>query len=118
MVIHAHPYREAWYIPEIRLFPEYVDGVEIFNASHYGKKLREDGRSMYDVQAAEYAEKYNLLRTGGSDLHSVNLFYGGMEFERKLESVQDYIKAVFAKEGRPIDYFEIRKKMEQEDAEK
>ena len=34
MVIHAHPYREEWYIPEIRLFPELVDGVEGINATH------------------------------------------------------------------------------------
>ena len=49
LVIHAHPYREASYIPEIRLFPEAIDGVEVFNASHYGRNPREDGRSMYDV---------------------------------------------------------------------
>ena len=110
MVIHAHPYREAWYIPEIRLYPEFIDGVEIFNASHYGKKLMEDGRSMYDVQAAEYAQKYQKPVTGGSDIHSTNLFWGGMAFSRKLENVQDYKKAVLNGEGRPIDYFLIRSK--------
>lgn len=112
MVIHAHPYREAWYIPEIRLYPEFVDGVEIFNASHYGKNVREDGRTMYDIQAAEYAAKYDLPCTGGSDIHSVNLLYGGIELERKLTDVKDYIRAVLAKEGRPMDYFEIRRKQD------
>lgn len=34
MVIHAHPYREAPYIPEIRLYPDYVDGVEVYNVSN------------------------------------------------------------------------------------
>ncbi|MBP3577780.1 MAG: histidinol-phosphatase [Lachnospiraceae bacterium] len=119
MVIQAHPYREAWYIPEVRLYPDYVDGVEIFNASHYGKKVREeDGRTMYDVQAKEYAEKYNLPYTGGSDIHSVNLLYGGMAFERPLTDVKDYMKAVLHREGTPIDYFEIRKKKEQENETK
>lgn len=108
MVIHAHPYREEWYIPQIRLFPEYVDGVEVFNASHYGKKPREDGRSMYDVMAAEYAGRYQLPQTGGSDIHSTSLLYGGMEFCRKLKDVTDYIGAVRNQEGRPIDYFAIR----------
>lgn len=117
MVIHAHPYREAWYIPETKLYPECIDGVEIFNASHYGKKVREDGRTMYDVQAAEYAAKYNLPCTGGSDIHSVNLLYGGMAFSRKLESIQDYIQAVQNREGMPMDYFEIRKQMEAEHEE-
>ena len=114
MVIHAHPYREAWYVPEIRLFPQWEDGVEIFNASHYGKDLREDGRSMYDVRATEYAKENNLPQTGGSDIHSTNLLYGGMAFNRKLENVQDYMKAVLGREGTPIDYFEIRKKKESE----
>ena len=112
MVIQAHPYREAWYISEIRLYLESIDGVEVANASHYGRNLREDGRTMYDIQALEYAEKYNLPQTGGSDIHSTNLLYGGMEFNRKLENVQDYMKAVLGREGRPMDYFEIRRSMD------
>jgi hypothetical protein len=110
MVIQAHPYREAWYIEEIRLFPDSIDGVEIYNASHYGKKEREDGRSMYDIQAMEYAIKYNLPVTGGSDIHSTDLRWGGMAFREKLDSVQDYMKAVLRREGQPIDYFTIRRK--------
>lgn len=109
MVIQAHPYREAAYIPEIRLFPEFIDGVEVFNASHYGRKPQEDGRSMYDVQALSYAEKYNLPQTGGSDIHSTKLLYGGMMFPRRLTDVKDYMQAVFAREGIPIDYFERRR---------
>lgn len=109
MVIHAHPYREAPYIPEIRLFPEYIDGVEVCNASHYGIDVRDDGRSMYDVRATEYASKYNFPVTGGSDQHSIKLRWGGMAFTKKLENVQDYMKAVLNREGQPIDYFTIRR---------
>ena len=109
MIIQAHPYREASYIPEIRLYPEAVDGVEVRNASHYGKSVGEDGRSMYDVQAEEYAEKYCLACTGGSDIHSTNLLYGGMSFERKLTDVKDYMRAVLTREGQPLDYFELRR---------
>lgn len=114
VVIHAHPYREAWYIPEIRLYPECVDGVEIFNASHYGRLPSEDGRSAYDIQAGEYAAKYHLPCTGGSDIHSTALLYGGMAFARKLTDVKDYGKAVLAREGRPMDYFEIRRRLEEQ----
>jgi len=109
MVIHAHPYREAPYIPEIRLFPDSIDGVEVYNASHYGKKEGEDGRSLYDVQALEYASQYNFPITGGSDIHSTDLRWGGMAFTKKLDSVQDYMKAVLNREGQPIDYFTIRR---------
>ena len=115
MVIQAHPYREAWYIPEIRLFPKSVDGVEVCNASHYGKDPGEDGRSAYDAKALAYADKHQLPYTGGSDIHnSGKLLYGGMEFSRKLVDVQDYIKAVLTREGRPIDYFSIRREKENE----
>lgn len=114
MVIQAHPYREAWYIPEIRLFPEFVDGVEIRNASHYGKAPGEDGRSNYDVQAQAYADAHGLPYTGGSDIHSTNLLYGGMAFSRKLTDVCDYMQAVKNREGQPIDYFMIRREKEQE----
>ena len=69
---------------------------------------------MYDVRAIEYAEKNNLPQTGGSDIHSTNLLYGGMAFDRKLEDIQDYIKAVKSREGTPIDYAEIRRKKESE----
>lgn len=104
MVIHAHPYREAFYIPEIRLFPEYVDAVEGLNASHKNSEKRtEDGRPLYDAQAQEYAAKYDLPMTGGSDIHSINLLGGGMAFERKLTDVFDYMKAVRNREGRLLE---------------
>ena len=37
-----------------------------------------------------------------------------MAFDRKLEDVQDYMKAVLNREGTPLDYFEIRKAKESE----
>ena len=50
MVIHAHPFREADYIPEIKLYPEWVDGVEVVNSSHRNPD--------FNTKAYEYAEKY------------------------------------------------------------
>jgi len=103
MVIHAHPYREASYIPEIRLFPEYVDGVEGLNASHkYRAKREEDGMPLCDVKAQEYAAAHRLPVTGGSDIHSTDLLGGGMAFSRKLESISDYIQAVKHSEGKVL----------------
>ncbi len=112
MVIQAHPYREASYIPEIKLYPRSVDGVEVSNASHYGRAVDEDGRSYYDQKALQYANQYQLPYTGGSDIHSTKLLYGGMEFPRKLTDVQDYIRAVLQREGRPVDYYMVRKERE------
>lgn len=100
MVIHAHPFREEFYIPQIRLFPEYVDGVEVLNASHAHKFGTVDGKNCeYDIKAKAYALEHDFPQTGGSDIHSVDLFWGGMAFTHKLDTVFDYMKAVQNREG-------------------
>lgn len=82
-IVHAHPFREAYYINEIRLFPDYVDGVEVVNASHVNIS--------YNIKAASYAKKYGKPVTGGSDAHHFNSIHGGMVFCSKLNNIQDFI---------------------------
>ena len=38
LIIQAHPFREAFYIDHIRLFPRHVHGVEIVNANRPEKE--------------------------------------------------------------------------------
>ncbi|MDR1699677.1 MAG: PHP domain-containing protein [Lachnoclostridium sp.] len=91
MVIHAHPFREAPYILEIRLEPDYVDGIEVFNyANHYRNPL-------FNKRAYEYAQKYDLPMTCGSDIHRKGSAVCAMCFEEPLHSIQDYMKAVRGK---------------------
>ncbi len=99
IVIHPHPYRAADYIPEIRLFPEYVDGVEAFNATHSSPKSKFHCNPEFDVKAREYAKKYHFPLTAGSDTHSVLLYGGGMLFQRRLEDIHDFCKAVMSREA-------------------
>ncbi len=75
MVIHAHPFREAGYIPKIRLYPEYVDGVEGINAAH----------SSSGHKSSHY-------------IHTTDLPGGGIAFRRRLTSVQDYCRAILGGE--------------------
>lgn len=90
-VSQAHPYREAWYIGEIRVFPELVDAIEVRNTSHRDP--------IFDKRALELANKYGLCHTGGSDAHFAEyLPGGGMEFDCELLTIEDFIRAV--KEGR------------------
>lgn len=98
IVIHAHPFREEHYIPEVRLFPEYVDGVEQINMAHFHKKDVSEGY-IFNDKAKAYANKYNFPVTGGSDMHSDNLWYGGMAFEERLGSIKDYMDAVMNRKG-------------------
>ncbi len=94
MVIHAHPFREAFYIPEIRLYPEHVDGVEAVNISNDRLDIS------YNSKAIEYAKKYNLPMTGGSDIHNLPAMDGGTEFDSKLTDIKDFIRAVKNHEGK------------------
>lgn len=94
IVVHAHPFREEWYIPEIRLYPEHVDAVEGINATHSCHKSNSHNDPEFDKRAIEYANLHQLPMTAGSDIHSTNMFGGGIAFTHRLHSIQDYCKAI------------------------
>lgn len=98
IVIHAHPYREEGYIPEVRLFPEWVDGVETINGMHANSRSRAHYNPDFDRKAAAYARKNQLLVTAGSDIHQTALLGAGIAFRRKLASVSDYMIALLSDE--------------------
>lgn len=99
LVIHAHPYREADYIKEIRLFPEYVDGVEGVNATHSSTRKTIPLHPEYNECAINYAREHGLPLTGGSDQHNTEMIMGGMVFARKLIDIRDFAGAVIAGEA-------------------
>lgn len=98
IISHAHPFREADYIPKINTFPAYVDAVEGINASHTSlqKKIR---HPEYNVRALDYAKEHNLPLTAGSDQHSTLMLGGGMVFPRKLSDIHDFGRAVLNREA-------------------
>lgn len=98
MVIHAHPYREEYYIPDIRIFPEWVDGVEGVNATHSSPESRSHNNPEFDKKAIAYAAQYNLPMTAGSDIHTDKLLGGGMAFKRRLNGPGDFVAAVLGGE--------------------
>ncbi len=88
VISHAHPFREAFYIKEVRLFPEYIDAVEGVNAAHCPINGLPDNR-VFNDRALKYAKELGVPITGGSDTHNVHLFGGGMAFPRRLRDVHD-----------------------------
>lgn len=94
LVIHAHPFREEYYIPKIRLFPSYVDGVEGINATHSSPKSHSHNKREFDEKAVAYAREHAFPVTAGSDIHSTQLLGGGMAFKRRLQDGQDFVRAV------------------------
>lgn len=100
LIVHAHPYREEWYIPEIRLFPDLVDAVEGINATHSSHLSSSHNDPAFDDRAVAYAREHDLPMSAGSDIHSVNLFGGGVAFRRRLASIEDFCRAIRADEDR------------------
>lgn len=93
VVMHAHPFRKEFYIPKVRLFPEFVDGVEIANATHSSPLSKSHNNSEWDEMAAQYALENNLSTCGGSDVHSTNVLGGGTIFKEKIKGPKDFSKA-------------------------
>lgn len=94
LVIHAHPFREEFYIPEIRLYPELVHGVEAINATHSSPFSHHHINPAFNERALEYAKKHNLPITGGSDGHDTLLLGGGIETEEPMNSIMDYVDLI------------------------
>ena len=99
IVIHAHPYRVEPYIPEIRLFPEYVDAVEVYNATHSSLHSKDHRRAEWNKQALAYAREHKLPITAGSDQHKRAMIGGGMVFQRKMETIRDLCQAILNEEA-------------------
>lgn len=98
MVVQAHPYREEYYIPSVRVFPDFVDAIEGSNATHSSPVSKSHNNSEWDDKARTLANEKNLPMTAGSDVHSTTLFGGGVAFTRRLESGMDYCKAIIGGE--------------------
>lgn len=82
-VIHAHPFREAWYIRSIRLYPTRVDAVEIVNTSHEN--------AAFNRRAKWYAEEFGLTAVGGSDAHYPGCIQGGVYLKERARTVDELI---------------------------
>lgn len=102
MVSHAHPFREEVYIPQIRLYPEYVDAVEGVNAMHSSRNSNSHKNPKFNERALAYGTEHNLPFTAGGDQHTTCMIGGGMLFERKLSDIQDFIRAVLNREYRML----------------
>lgn len=99
IVVHAHPFREEHYIPEVRLFPDYIDAVEGVNASHTGSASEHVLHPEFDERARDYAKKLGLPMTAGSDVHTTNIIGGGIRTKYKLNDINDFTKLILSGEG-------------------
>ena len=85
-VIQAHPFRIRGYMDRIRLGLKYCDGIEVANAGNM---------PLDDARALLYAREFGLVMTAGSDNHcGSNWPLYGVELEKRLTSIGDYVKIV------------------------
>ena len=87
ILVHAHPFREAEYIHEIKLLPKWIDAVEVYNSGNYKQE--------YNDRAKWYAEQYDFPQTAGTDNHHLSKEeISGIKTQEPLENIGDYISAV------------------------
>jgi len=83
LVIQAHPYRDNKCYPTA----DYVDGIEVINTNPRHEN--------YDEKTIEFAEKFNLYKTAGSDSHQYpDIAKGGIITQHEIKTVRDYIAAI------------------------
>ncbi|MDR2144162.1 MAG: PHP domain-containing protein [Treponema sp.] len=94
-VIQAHPFRQHSYIRELHLAPFLVDGIEAANEGNH--------EAVYDGLAMEYARLLGLPAVAGSDIHDADDLLSeepyGVEFETRLDSVNDYVRIILEGKG-------------------
>lgn len=86
LVVQAHPFRERGYLSEIYVHPHQCDAFEVANSGNTFEQ---------DRMAYRYAKEHDITMTAGSDMHHVgrtdNGLVYGMEFDRPLDSITDYV---------------------------
>jgi hypothetical protein len=89
VVIQAHPYREAPYIPEPSVLPlEFIDGIEAHNSCNATEKMNQD--------AFDFAKQYpHLILTSGGDAHHIErLSFGGIKTTKRIRTSEDLIRTL------------------------
>ena len=95
-IIHAHPYRQAPYIPEFAPRYDSVEAYEVFNAGNADPAWNERAR-------AEAQEK-GLLMFAGSDAHNVDrVKEGAMRFEKPVYTIDAMFEAARRGEAEIIE---------------
>ncbi len=94
IMIQAHPFRERGYLSAIHITPGACDGVEVYNASN---------PDWQNALAYMYAADRGFLMSAGSDIHNFGLDdMGGMSFDHRIDTIEEFVRAFMAGEGEPV----------------
>ena len=86
-VIQAHPFRERYYISDIKLSLDYVDAIEVYNQGDTEEQTR---------RAYEYAKNLGLPMTAGTDIHSIHdrEVLGGISLTKKINTIDELLEEI------------------------
>ena len=89
-VIQAHPFRIRGYMDRIRVGTDFCDGIEAANAGN---------EALDDARAYRMGKAMNLVMTAGSDNHHSPIPEPfGVELEKKLTDIRDYVSIILNRE--------------------
>lgn len=107
--VHAHPFRDEKYIPEIRLFPDDIDAVEGANGTHVGKRSQHVVNPTFDILARDYARQHSLPMTAGSDVHRDVMIGAGIRCKDRIKDGTELAKLILSGENYvlcdSVDYY-------------
>ncbi|MBO5439595.1 MAG: PHP domain-containing protein [Clostridia bacterium] len=91
VLIQAHPFREAFYIPNPGHLPvELIDGVEIYNKGNSTEEMNQ--------KALAFANEHpHLIKTSSADAHTTDrVMFGGIITEKRIKSSQELAEVLRA----------------------
>ena len=97
-IVHAHPFRRAYYIDPFVPQPELYDGIEVFNARN--------ADHAWDRRALKMAQSHNRIMTAGSDAHEVSeVSEGAVELPWPVHDMPGLIEALRTQRCGVIEQF-------------
>lgn len=95
-VAHAHPYREAYYIPRFEPITRGIDAIEVFNAGN--------DNPAWNQKALALAKRANLIEIAGSDAHNVSrVGYGAVRLPCAVRTMDELIAALRERKGEVVE---------------
>jgi len=97
IVIQAHPFRDVWYISDIKLNLDDVDGIEVINTAN---------KQANNKLALAYAKHFGLYTICASDVHTdpSTRQLGYTAFDTPINNVLDLVNKVKNKESNYLGY--------------
>jgi predicted metal-dependent phosphoesterase TrpH len=95
-VSHAHPFREAFYIPQFTPIADEIDAVEVYNAAHRNPE--------WNRKALDFARREGLIELAGADAHEAgHVALGAMRLDRPVRTMDELIGALRSGDAKVVE---------------